>query len=329
MRSAVNKDPRVCIVVVNWNGERDTLVCLQSLLALNYSNFQVVISDNGSRPESLDVIKTWVSSHSAANTSTPGGLSCVVIENGKNLGFTGANTVGIQYALVHEADYVLFLNNDTIVTSDFLTKMIEAGESDPKIGIVGCKIFYSQKEEDGRHKIWSLGGYAFARGMPVNVANGEYDRADWRGIRPQELINGCCMLIKREVIETVGVQDDRLFFGMDDVEYSFRAARNGWKNLVNLDASIYHSASQSVVSHADLQIYYLFRNVLMFRSRSFAWYQNLAFYFYFGLRYVVIAGLYRWLVGRSQVNTGMFLALRDFRKGVSGECKHREILPSA
>jgi GT2 family glycosyltransferase len=329
VRSAVNKEPRVCVVIVNWNGERDTLICLQSLLALNYANFQVVISDNGSRSQSLDVIKKWIGSNSGASAPTTGGLACVVIENGKNLGFTGANTVGIKYALAHEADYVLFLNNDTIVTPDFLTKMIEAGESDPKIGIVGCKIFYSATEDDGRHKIWSLGGYSFAKGMPVNIASGEYDRADWRGIRLQELINGCCMLIKRGVIESVGVQDDRLFFGMDDVEYSFRVARNGWKNLVNLDAVIYHSASQSVVSHADLQIYYLFRNVLIFRSSSFAWYQNLAFYFYFGLRYVMIAGLYRWLVGRSQVNVGMFLAIRDFMNGVSGECKHLEILPSA
>ncbi len=329
MKSVVNKNPRVCIVLVNWNGERDTLICLESLLALDYANFQVVISDNGSRPESLDVIKQWIGSHSVANLSTPEGFFCVVIENGTNLGFTGANTVGINYALAHAADYVLFLNNDTIVTSDFLTKMIEAAESDSKVGIVGCKIFYSAQEEDGRHKIWSLGGYTFAKGMPVNVASNEYDRADWRGVRSQELINGCCMLIKRGVIESVGVQDDRLFFGMDDVEYSFRAARNGWKNLVNLDALIYHSASQSVVSHADLQIYYLFRNVLIFRSRSFAWYQNMAFYSYFALRYVVIAGLYRWLVGKSRVNLGMFLGLRDFMRGVSGECKHPEILPSA
>lgn len=329
MRSVVNKEPKVCIVIVNWNGERDTLICLESLLALKYANFEVVISDNGSRSESLGVIKNWVGRNAAANTPTSSGLTCVVIENGKNLGFTGANTIGINYALAHEADYVLFLNNDTIVTPDFLAKMIEAGESDSRVGIVGCKIFFSATEEDGRHKIWSLGGYSFSKGMPVNIASGEYDRIDWRGIRPQELINGCCMLIKRGVIETVGVQDDRLFFGMDDVEYSFRAARNGWKNLVNLDAVIYHSASQSVVSHADLQIYYLFRNVLIFRSSSFAWYQNAAFYFYFGLRYVLIAGLYRWLVGRSQVNVGMFLALRDFMKGVSGECKHLKLLPSA
>jgi GT2 family glycosyltransferase len=327
VRSAVS-EPRVCIVVVNWNGERDTLICLESLLTLNFPNFDVVISDNGSRSESLDAIKKWVADHSATDVSTSGCLSCVVIENGKNLGFTGANTVGIKHALAHDADYVLFLNNDTIVTSDFLSKMVETGESDSKVGIVGCKIFYAARENDGRHKIWSLGGYRFSKGMPVNVANGEYEKADWRGLRPQKLINGCCMLIKRGVIESVGVQDDQLFFGMDDVEYSFRAAKSGWKNIVNLDALIYHSASQSVSSHADLQIYYLFRNVLIFRSKYFAWYQNLAFYSYFGLRYVVIAGLYRWLVGRSQVNTGMLLALRDFMKGVSGECNHREILPS-
>jgi GT2 family glycosyltransferase len=99
-----------------------------------------------------------------------GGIqSCSVIENGKNLGFTGANSTGIRYALDHDADYLLFLNNDTIVTPDFLSRMIAAGEADSSVGIIGCKIFYASEEQNGIHNVLSLGGYEFKNGIPINI----------------------------------------------------------------------------------------------------------------------------------------------------------------
>lgn len=317
--------PKVSCVIINWNGDSDTVRCLDSLLKLDYDNCHVVLSDNGSRKESLQALKDWRATNLPAGRC--GGISSLQIcENGKNLGFTGANTVGINHALTSGADYVLFLNNDTIVTPDFLGKMVEAAESDPKVGITGCKIFFADTDQTGMHKIWSLGGYSFVGGMPLNIAEGQSDSSEWTGRKVQPLINGCCMLIKRAVIETIGVQDDRLFFGMDDVDYSLRASRKGWKNMVVYDAIIYHAASQSVVKRSSLQAYYLFRNVLLLRVSHFQWYQNIIFFIVFTLRYVALGSMYRWLTGESKANWGVYFAIRDFFSGNTGECSHTAAL---
>jgi GT2 family glycosyltransferase len=123
-------------------------------------------------------------------------------------------------------------------------------------------------------------------------------------------------------MEGVGVQNDELFFGIDDVEYSYRACKGGWKNIVVRDALIFHSASKSVVPRSGLQVYYLFRNVLYFRYREFSWFQNLPFAIVFVARYVLAAGLYRCIQGRHNVNAGVALAIRDFFVGKMGECTH-------
>ena len=317
--------PKVFAIIINWNGERDTITCLDSLLALDYPNCHVLLSDNGSRPESLQALRAWQAAKLPSGKS--GGIASMeILENGRNLGFTGANTVGINRAMAQGADYVLFLNNDTIVTPDFLTRMIAAAEADSRVGILGCKIFYAQADEQGRHQIWSLGGYSFVRGMPINIAGGSYDRPEWKGVTEQPLINGCCMLIRRGVIETVGVQDDQLFFGMDDVDYSLRASRAGWKNLVVLDAVIYHASAQSVVPRSGLQAYYIFRNALQLRTKNFSWIRNLPFFAFFAFRYVAAGCLYRWLRGRGRVNLGVYYALKDFFEGRTGECGHIQAL---
>ncbi len=317
--------PKVFVIVINWNRERDTVACLDSMLLLDYQNCHVLLSDNGSRPESLEVLRRWKADRLAAGQSS-GIASLEILENGRNLGFTGANTVGIKYALEHGADYVLFLNNDTLVTPGFLTKMVAAAEADSTVGIVGCKIFHTDPDQQGRRTIWSLGGYSFVRGMPLNIGAGCYDKSEWTGVREQPLINGCCMLIRRGVIETVGVQDDELFFGMDDVDYSLRASRYGWKNIAVLDAVIYHASAQSVVPRSGLQVYYLFRNVLQLRTRNFPWYRNLAFFSFFSIRYVAAGSFYRWVTGRGRVNRGVYFAIVDFLRGRTGECPHLQTL---
>lgn len=317
--------PKVFVVIINWNGERDTINCLNSLLALDYPNCHVLLSDNGSRPESLHALREWQAAHLSSGRS--GGIASMeILENGRNLGFTGANTVGINRAMEQGADYVLFLNNDTIATANFLTQMIAAAEADAHVGIVGCKIFYAEPDPQGRHQIWSLGGYSWVRGMPINIAGGSYDRPEWKGVKEQPLVNGCCMLIRRGVIETVGVQDDQLFFGMDDVDYSLRASRQGWRNLVVLDAEIYHASAQSVVPRSGLQAYYIFRNALQLRTKNFSLIRNIPFFVIFAARYVVAGCLYRWLRGRGQVNRGVYYALKDFFQGRTGECGHVQAL---
>jgi GT2 family glycosyltransferase len=336
MSSSRNAAPRVFVIIINWNGEDDTLRCLFSLTTVDYANMHVVISDNGSRPASLDALRDWARDQQIPTQaptadlppSNQGGLrSFSILENGRNLGFTGANTVGIEYAMAHGADYVVFLNNDTLVTPTFLSRMVATAEQDPAIGLLGCKTFLG----DGSsgvipETIWSLGGYGYRFGNPMNLGSNQPDRAEWRGVVENELICGCCMLIRRKAIEQCGVQDDLLFFAIDDVEYSVRVAKAGWKNALVLDAEIYHAGSKSVEGRVGLQLYYLFRNTYYFRRKYFPWYRNIVFFTHHLTRYFVIGGLGRLALGRGRANVGMFLGVWDFLVGRMGECPHPGLL---
>lgn len=327
---------KVYVIVINWNGDQDTIECLESLLRVDYDDMHVIISDNGSRPESLRALRDWAH-HAGLEVSSPSSAprenadsrirTLCLIENGRNLGFTGANSTGIQYAMGQGGQYVMFLNNDTQVTESFLSRMVDVAQADPKCGIVGCKTFLRDAHApDGMRRIWSLGGYEYVYGNPMNLGRNQLDRPEWKGVHVNDLVCGCCMLIRREVVETVGVQDDTLFFGIDDVEYSLRAAMHGWTNKLALDAEIYHEGSQSVEGRTGLQLYYLFRNTYYFRAKYFPWYRNLVFFAHHFARYFVLGGAARLVLGRGRANVGMVLGLYDFFRERMGECSHPRLL---
>jgi GT2 family glycosyltransferase len=122
-----NHAPKVGVVVLNWNGKEDTLACLESLASVTYPAFEIYVVDNGYSDGSVPVVR------SRFPNST-------VIENGRNLGFAGGNNVGIRYALERGADYVLILNNDTLVAPDLLDRMMGAALRESDVGVVGAKI---------------------------------------------------------------------------------------------------------------------------------------------------------------------------------------------
>jgi GT2 family glycosyltransferase len=330
--------PRVYVIVINWNGEDDTISCLQALLDVDYDDMHVVISDNGSRPESLQAMRDWAvqnglrlspRAEAPRENSHASIRSLCLIENGKNLGFTGANTAGIAYALQNNAAYVLFLNNDAIATRPFLRRMVDVAERNPDLGVLGCKTFYARAEPaTGMHRIWSLGGYDYVCGNPMNRGRNQRDQPGWTGVVENELICGCCMLIRRAVIDDIGVQDDDLFFAIDDVEYSLRAARAGWRNALVLDAAIYHEGSASMAGRTGLQLYYLFRNTYYFRTKYFPWYHNIIFFAHHLTRYFVIGGAAKALRGAGHANRGMVWGIGDFLAGRMGECSHHSLLNS-
>ena len=325
--------PSVYVIVINWNGETDTIACLQSLTRVTYDNMHVVVSDNGSRPDSLRAIREWAataglrvgSADSPPLENAGSGIRTMcLLENGRNLGFTGANTMGIGYAMKRDAAYVMFLNNDTLVTEDFLSRMVTVAESDPGYGIIGCKTLLGDGSGTTR-RVWSLGGYEYIYGNPMNRARNQLDRPEWKGVLPSDLVCGCCMLIKRAVIEKIGVQDDTLFFGIDDVDYSLRAARQGFRNALALDAEIYHEGSRSTEGRTGLQLYYLFRNTYYFRAKYFPWYRNVGFFAHHLTRYFLIGGVTRLLQGRGKANVGMLLGVGDFLRNRMGECTHAQL----
>ena len=263
MRSIYMKS--VSIIIVNWNGKKDTLQCLHSLFAMikNRIHTEIVVVDNASTDDSVLVVSKQFS-------------TVHIIKNKKNLGFTGGNNVGIMYALAHGADAVWLLNNDTYVDKYAMRALIDALTNE-YVGIVGSKIYFSYgrefhdryaEKEKGR-VLWYAGGaidwknmYASHRGVD-EVDQGQYDKRE-----ETPFITGCSMMIKRAVFEAVGYLDDKFYLYLEDLDFSLRAKRAGFSLVYVPGSTIWHNnaGSTDTPGHG-LHEYYITRNRLLVGMR--------------------------------------------------------------
>lgn len=256
---------KVFVIIVNWNGKKDTQTCLSSLANIKKRNmdFHVVVVDNGSVDDSVARIKNtypWVT----------------VIPTGKNLGFTGGNNVGITYALGHQADFVWLLNNDTFVDSNILDVL--RAFRDPKVGICGSKIYFAPghefhhdrytEREQGR-VFWYAGGvvdwdnmYASHRGVD-EVDLGQYNREE-----ETQFVTGCSMMIRKNVFEKIGMLDDRYYLYLEDLDFCLRAKKAGFTLHYVPSSVLWHvNAGSSSRPGNPLQQYYQTRNRLLLGFR--------------------------------------------------------------
>jgi len=240
---------KVSIIILNWNGWPDTLECLESLACVDYDNFEVILIDNGSKEPfgyARDIKNKF------------GELKIIPIFNKENLGFAGGNNQGIKIALERGSDYILLLNNDTTVESDFLKKLIEVGEKNKSYGIFGAVIYYSDEPE----KIWFAGGkfnWPKTRGSHIfSKPNDELKKVDY--------ITGCCLLIKKKVVEQIGLLSEDYFLYYEDGDWCLRAQKVGYRCGLVSSAKIYHKQSRSTQEFSYPYIYYHSRNGLIFAS---------------------------------------------------------------
>lgn len=258
--------PQIAIVIINWNGKKDTLNCLASLNKLVTSGFtkSVIVVDNGSSDGVVEEIrKNFPDVH--------------IIETKENLGFTGGNNFGMSYALQSGHNYIWLLNNDTIVDAHALISLIKVFD-DPRVGIAGSKIYFAPgreyhkdqyKTSERGHILWYAGGiidwdniYARHRGVD-EVDRGQYDKTE-----ETAFVTGCSMMIKKEVMQKVGMFDNRYYLYLEDVDLCLRAKRNHYKTVYVPSSKIWHvNAGSSGGPGSKLHQYYLTRNRLLLGMR--------------------------------------------------------------
>jgi hypothetical protein len=225
--------PLVYIILVNWNGKKDTLECLSSLRKVEYDNTRIVVVDNASTDGSVDAIRSEFS-------------SVEILTNTVNLRFAGGNNAGIRHALEHGAHYVLLLNNDTIVDTMFLDELIRTAERDSGVGMVGAKVLYYSYPQ----RIWFAGGKIhWWSAWVAHDGIREEDRGQHDTERDVDYITGCCLLARRSVIEQIGMLDEHFFMYGEDVDWGLRAQRAGYRLRVQPKAKIWHKVSSSAGGH--------------------------------------------------------------------------------
>lgn len=247
--------PKVSVIILNWNGWEDTIECLKSLYQINYSNFNVIIIDNASEDDSVKRINEYAE-----------GKKLKIIENKENYGFAEGNNIGIRYVLNNlHPDYILLLNNDTIVDKNFLKELVYAGEIDAEIGMIGPKIYYYDKPD----VIWSVGckiSWKLARG--IQIGSNEEDHGQYDKSKIVEYVSGSAFLIKINVIEKIGLMDKNYFLYFEESDWTLRANQEGYKSLYVPNAKIWHKVSQTGGGISNpIGLYYITRNRWIFMKK--------------------------------------------------------------
>lgn len=255
---------KVSLVILNWNGARDTLECLETVRKLNTKEFSlnVVVVDNWLKSDSIDVLKKI--------------KDIKLIINKKNLGFAAGNNVGVKYAFRKGADYVVIMNNDIYLEKNSIHELFKLIDSDKKIGAVSPKVYFAKgfefkkrykKEELGK-VFWYAGGiidwdnvYGSTRGVD------EVDRGQLDEVGETEFVTGTCMIISKEIYKKVGAFDEKYFMYYEDTDLSQRIKRAGYKVVFDAKSVIWHKVAQGSGIGSELNDYFITRNRMMFGMR--------------------------------------------------------------
>lgn len=216
------------IVVLNWNGFKDTHECLNSLAQIPSHIRQIIVVDNASTDDSPERI---LSSHP----------DVTLIRNPTNRGIAAGYNTGIQAALAKGADHVVVMNNDLICDAGFVDQMVDALRHTPNCGMVMPKIYHFPETD----RIWSVG--AFVRWLPANIilrGRGQRDFGQFDKRVLLEFAPSCCLLLSRSLCEKVTF-DEEYFFYYDDWDFCLEARKQGYSIVYEPRARLWHKVSQS------------------------------------------------------------------------------------
>ena len=223
------KEPKIAIIIINWNTYQLTFNCLKSLGECSYKNKKVFFVDNGSIDGSGDKIALEFSEIN-------------YIKNEKNEGFTGANNLALKAILEQDFDYVLLLNNDTEVKPNFLSLLEAKMNSDNKLAATQPLILNFKNKDT----IWNAGGsFNTFFGLTKTRLKGMIFNPQLNIETSTQWITGCCILVKTSVVKQVGLLDNRFFAYFEDVDWSIRMTNLGYKLAVVPESIIYHHTSGS------------------------------------------------------------------------------------
>jgi GT2 family glycosyltransferase len=301
------QDPRVYVVLVNWNSWQNTIECLESVLRSDYSNYQVVVCDNASTDGSWERLIAWSGGFQEAPRSPHPQLGCytsppvpkplevvtyqrdaaelggdtaahqarlVLIQTGSNLGFSGGNNVGLRYALARtDLEYAWLLNNDTIVPPSSMKRLVQRMQQRPDAGLCGSTLVSYYAPE----LIQARGGVAYNRWFATMkpIAKGrqiveEFDRDEIE--RRMDYVAGASTLVSRRFLETVGLLNERYFLYCEELDWATRSAGR-FALAYSPESTVYHKEGGSVSKAADERFnvadYYIHRSRIRYTRRFF------------------------------------------------------------
>jgi len=299
------RQPYIVILILNHNQKIYTLSCLESLRKIKYANYSVLLVDNDSTDGSVDAVKE----------DFP---EVKIIKSDENLGCAGGRNLGIDYFLNQtDADYLFFLDNDTVVDVGLLKELTSVVEMDPDIGIVSMKVYYLNQP----NKFWFAGGAKinWLKGYFYNSGQDQFDSGQFDNNKKIDSVPGGFTFIKRKVIEKVGKLDERYFIYFEDPDWCLRAKRKGFKIAFAPKAKVWHDASSSLGMESPAFFYYRTRNRLLFMRKNASNFIFFIFclYFLYDFTYKTLLTLY--LSGKPKQLRASVIGVLDFLRGKFGK----------
>ena len=310
-----NNEPKVAIIVLNWNGLQDAIACLESLKKSNYKNCEIIIVDNGSKGNDADVLEEKYGGYAK------------IIRNKKNLGFSIGNNVAIEYALSEKipADYVFILNNDATLEPNCINACVKAAKMSGA-GIVGAVVVNSRNNEVV---------FAGTASSPLRAILDEffafYILKPYHAPSPQPefwesgRIQGCAMLISSKLLKEIRKDgyylNSNFFYSCEEADICFRARKAGYKIVIARDARAHHYYGKSMQEANSAVRYYITRNKILLAKTALPWYIKPPFHLWYILNRVLFA-VKNIVSGNTKASSAVFRGLFDGYAGVKGEIKN-------
>lgn len=304
----MNNFPKVSIIIINWNGKNDTIECLNSLFKIQYNNYDVILVDNASTDDSVIEIKKYLNArldstettfkkikimeyeynnkqiqknHSLNKKPTIKTKNLFLIENDQNYGFAKGNNIAIDFSMKNlNPDFVLLLNNDTVVDEFFLFEMIMAADKHPSCGFFGPKIYFYEFERSKNIIAFAGGNLNRYRGTSSITGIKKRDK-NFSMVRFVDYLEGSCLLVRTQTIEDIGVLDPEYFTYWEEIDWCIRGQKAEYFSLFVPNSKIWHKISAS--DTGGKRIYYFKRNQFLFMRKNASKIQQISFIFYFFL----------------------------------------------
>lgn len=246
-------DKNLYFIILNFNSGSDTLNCIESLNEVDKGNFNIIVVDNCSTDNSIEVLNKEADKQ-----------GFIFLKSEENLGYACGNNIGIKYALNHQADYICILNSDVKVHKNFLKPLLELLQRD-EVGIAGpCICDYNKPD------------LIQAMGASINLfrglAMGSYKGVPYKELKHKfydvDYVGGACFICKREVFEKAGLIPENYFLFYEETEFCLKAKEKGYKIVCASDSIVYHKGSATISKFAGLSYYFLNKNRVVFMRRN-------------------------------------------------------------
>jgi GT2 family glycosyltransferase len=245
-----NKQPLVSVVILNWQGLEDTKLCLEYVFKLDYPNYEVIVLDNGSAPEQKEYLSKV--------------KNIIYVDNPKNTGFAGGHDDALPYT---HGDFILLLNNDAIIKSDYISRAIPLFD-DESLAVLGGRAYFWNDDEkllDESNRFYSY--------MNINPITAETTpiMQDY-GVRQEvNTVSGSAVIVRRSVIDEVGYLFRPYFAYYEETDLFARIKRAGYKVMYDPALRIWHKngASSGAQGGSSFFFYHIFRNRFMYVLRNF------------------------------------------------------------